>query len=712
MIALDLQLQQQQNGDQLNAFVVSPSGQEAFLADVPLQAIEWQQEWRRQFLAHHDPAGTAVSADAVRRYAAGLSRAMSDWLAQPTCLPLQQALQDHPGLPLRLRLEGSELARSLEHLPWELLTPDRPLWRVIRGQRRPDGNQPRRARRPRLLVVAGAGNGLQLGGELERLDALRRQGRLELRLLSGPGCSISALRQQLLDPNGWDALIFLGHSNADPSGGGQLQLGDGSWVAAAMVEAELQTAAGHGLALALFNSCSGLDLARSSVSAGVDWALCFREPVPGEAASRAFTAMLSALEAGNDLFEASRQARLALSAAGDCVGSDLLLSLVAATNARPFLLPLRKRKQLLLRLARSSRRQALVAGACVALGAIADLDPANPISAYLLDRRLYAQRLWRQTTKQPGPTAPALPVVVIDPHDAMALGAEPTPGRVSRDLLARLLKRIPPDQVPKVGLDFVLDEPQPFTAELAAVIQQQARPLLFAGFYGAQVQATAAGQSSMPLPLLRQAGLKARDLSVGTPARSDRLKGLPLQLWDPLDRDSFAAALSSATNPSMPSEAVIDWSIDWRPLLRRVDLADLAALRAPSLVIGSDGNLDRDGADLFTAPGSMDPALTAIWQGASREVPGVVIQAVLAQSISLRHWLTPVSQTFSTALAAGLGVLLAAGSPRWGRRVLWIALIIGIAIPLGWQLAVSLLCLLPLVLPLAALTATALLRHE
>jgi ABC-type dipeptide/oligopeptide/nickel transport system permease component len=108
----------------------------------------------------------------------------------------------------------------------------------------------------------------------------------------------------------------------------------------------------------------------------------------------------------------------------------------------------------------------------------------------------------------------------------------------------------------------------------------------------------------------------------------------------------------------------------------------------------------------------MDPALTAIWRGASREVPGVVIQAVLAQSISLRHWLTPVSQTFSTALAAGLGVLLAAGSPRWGRRVLWIALIIGIAIPLGWQLAVSLLCLLPLVLPLAALTATALLRRE
>ena len=46
----------------------------------------------------------------------------------------------------------------------------------------------------------------------------------------------------------------------------------------------------EGLALALFNSCSGLDLARSSVSAGIDWALCFREPVPCHAASRAFSA--------------------------------------------------------------------------------------------------------------------------------------------------------------------------------------------------------------------------------------------------------------------------------------------------------------------------------------------------------------------------------------------------------------------------------------
>lgn len=709
MDVIDLQLQQGQSGDPLSAFVVSPAGQDAFLVAPPLEALEWQKEWRRQFLAHHDPANPVVSADAVGSYAAGLGRALAAWLELPPCAPLRQALLQHPGLPLRLRLEGTaELA--LESLPWELLAPERPIWRLIAGQRDAPAPAPRRARRPRLLVVAG--DGLRLDAELDRLQALARQGRLELRLLGGTACTLAALRQHLIDPAGWDALIFLGHSDADPSGGGRLRLGDGSWVAAAAFQSDLHTAADHGLALALFNSCSGLDLARTSVASGIDWALCFREPVPCQAASRGFRALLTALEAGDDLFAATGKARRALSLDGEWVGTDLLLSLVAAPKARRFQLPLRKRKQLLLRLARSLRSQAIAAGALVALGAIADLDPANPISTYLLDRRLYVQRLWRSATQQPGPQSPALPVVVLDQRSADTLGATATPGRVSRDLLAKLLQRTPPAQVPKLGLDLVLDEPAPFTAELVQVIHAQARPLLVAGFFGARVQARAAGESSMPLPALQQAGLQARNLAVGTPAVQGALKWVPLQLWDPLDRSHFAAALSTAPGPFMPADAVIDWSIDWRPLLRRVDLAELPALQAPALLVGTNGSLDRDGDDLFAAPGAMDPELTRIWQGAEGKLPGVLIQAVLAQSLSLGHWLTPISQFLATAAAAALGVLLAAAQASWGRRLLLVAAIIGLALPLSWQLAVSQLWLLPLALPLAALATTALLRRD
>jgi hypothetical protein len=216
----------------------------------------------------------------------------------------------------------------------------------------------------------------------------------------------------------------------------------------------------------------------------------------------------------------------------------------------------------------------------------------------------------------------------------------------------------------------------------------------------------------MPLPVLQQAGLQARNLAVGTPALPGALKWVPLQLWEPLDQRNFAGALSSAPSRFMPADAVIDWSIDWRPLLRRVELKELSTLHAPALVVGTDGSLDRDGDDLFAAPGAMDPALTQIWQGAERKVPGVLIQAVLAQSMSLGHWLTPISQTFTTALAAGLGVLLAAAQAHTGRRLLLITAIIVVALPLSWQLAISQRWLLPLAMPLTAVIGTTLLRRD
>jgi ABC-type dipeptide/oligopeptide/nickel transport system permease component len=90
----------------------------------------------------------------------------------------------------------------------------------------------------------------------------------------------------------------------------------------------------------------------------------------------------------------------------------------------------------------------------------------------------------------------------------------------------------------------------------------------------------------------------------------------------------------------------------------------------------------------------------------------VVVQAVLAQSLTLRHWLTPASQAFSTALAAGLGVLVAAAQAPLRRRMALVAAIIVVAMPICWQLAVSQLWLLPLALPLAALITTAGLRRD
>jgi hypothetical protein len=708
---IDLQLQQPQCGGPITAFVVSPSGQESAVLSAPAEALEWQAEWRRQFLACHDPAAAAVRVDAVRDFGENLSRALRQWFEQSACGPLRQALLEYPQLPVRLRLEG-EGAAALERLPWEQLLPERSVWRLQPSRPGAAGTRVvQRARLPRLLLLVGDEGGLSLEEEVQRLEALQSRKRLELRVLRGERCTLSALRSALLERRGWDVLVFLGHSEADPHGGGRLHLGDGSWVSGAAFGRELQQAAQQGLALALFNSCSGLDLARSSVEAGIAWALCFREPVPCAAASLAFCGLLSALEQGKPLLDAVRRARGVLVEQDAAAGADLLLSLVGGPQAGEYRLPLRKRRQFLLRLRRSTWKQAMASAVLVALGVIADVNPANPISAYLLDRRLYVQRLWRGVTDQPGPDGDALPVLVLTQRSAAQMGAEATPGRVPRDLLARVLAATPVDQVPVVGLDVVLDEAAPFTEQLAAVLAQQRRELVFAGYFGEEVEARGEGLGSLPLPVLQQAGLQARDLATGTPWIAGALKWVPLQLWSPISRANFAGTLSLVEGAWMPADAVIDWSIDWRPLLRRVELAELPQLRAAALVVGTDGSLDRYGEDLFAAPGAMDPALTQIWQGARRKLPGVLVQAVLSQSLTLRHWLMPVSAAGATALAAGLGVVVAAAQAQRRRRVLLLAAIAVMVVPLSWQLAVSALCLVPLLLPLSALAVVALLRR-
>ena len=80
--------------------------------------------------------------------------------------------------------------------------------------------------------------------------------------------------------------------------------------------------------------------------------------------------------------------------------------------------------------------------------------------------------------------------------------------------------------------------------------------------------------------------------------------------------------------------------------------------------MGTNGYLGENPVDLFPAPATVQGALKRddkpIWGGNAGEVPGVLVQAVLIQSLNLGNWLTSISQTLCTAAAASLGVLLAA----------------------------------------------------
>ena len=706
---MDLLLKTTAEGDIIDVVITGTGGPSCFQVPWPTKLVRQHQAWRRRYLAHHDPAGADLGADVVERYGADLVRSLEEWLQSNDWRPFEQE-QRREQCSTSIRISFSGASTALEQLPWENMRGLGPIWRTARpitSSLRPN----RAPHRPRLLLWIGLEEGLQLDGELTLLKQLQTRQQIELRILRGAGGMLKDVREALKDSRGFDALMFLGHSQADKSGGGRLQLSDGSWLHADELQPVITSAASRGLELVLLNSCSGLDLALSIVRFGVSWVVCYREPVRCETASSSFRTLISALQSNQDLTDAVATVREHLRGSG-AAGSALLLSLVGSTDAQAYRLPLHRSRQWRLRWRQTPRQQWLAAGCAVVLGACMDLVPSNPVNHYLLDRRLAAQTMWRRMTSQPGPKGPALPVVVIDQHSDRLMGSKSVPNRVSRQTLATLLERTNPTQVPIVGIDVVLDEELPQTDRLADVIRRQQRRALFAGYFGADVEAQRVGNISKPLAELQKAGLKTFNLSTGLPTNTGQVHSTPLQLWGSIGPSHFAAQLSERVDPRLPADAVLDWSLQWNSLLKRVRPDQLPTLTAPALLIGTDGTTDPEALDLFHAPSAMDPKLSELWGGSHHKVPGVIVQAVLAQSINLGHWLQPMSTAFATALTAAAAIGLSGITQGRRERIVISSAIALAAIPLCLQLAVSTLWLVPLFIPLTSLMLIGLIRRD
>jgi hypothetical protein len=711
MNVIDLILQGSDTDDRLTAVLVSPVGAEVIQVGVPKDLGSLHQAWLRRFLAYHDPASAPVPEDVVKEYGARLCKAMRSWIAHSEWGPLRQLLTQLPAIPLRVRCIGTP--DLIERLPWEELALDRPIWRFEATQPNVAAHAPRRRDRcPRVLLLVGQEAELDLAGDLDLLERLAGQGRIELLMMRGDQSNLCSLRAALDHRQGWDVLVFLGHSARDPQGGGRLQFADGSWLGGHGFAQELHRVGEHSPALVLLNSCSGIDLARSCTAAGTPWVLCFREAVPNSAASLTFARLLEAMEGGMSFSSALQKVRTAPEESGPA-GCRLLLSGMCSAQSVELRLPLSRRRQFMLRLAGTQPRQVLAAAVFVAIGLVGGLVPTNLVSTYLLDRRLEVQRLWRERFDQSGPRRPALPVLLLNERRGYpSLGVPVTPGRVSRAALAQVLRRTPPHAVPMVGLDVVLDETAPHTDELASLIRQQRRRVV-AGWFGPEAGSVmGVGANSQPLPVLQKAGLEFRDLGVGTPSgNSGELKPLPLRLLWEVNENNFAAALSELPHSRIPADAILDWSLDWKHMIQVLSVADLPRLNTRALLVGTDGLIDDDQKDLFHAPMAFQ-GLPAQWGGSSDAIPGALVQVVLAQSLSMGHWLTPLPLPVVTALATGLGVVLSAAVSRARQRLLWMLAISLVSIPASLQLATAQLLLAPIALPITAMTTTCLMRRD
>ena len=714
METLDLHLKQQGNG-QVLAFLTGRGLNTTFSVSPNKRLNQCYDAWLRRFITNHDSKGSLVPEDVLQNYRDRLTNELDTWLGSHEWSELKIALSTNPGIPIRLWID-TELS-DLTRLPWESWTENRPLWRVHKnGSTR--AIQTQSNRKPRLLLIVGNEDGLDLSSEVRRLEKLKNEKRIELKILRGPACSSSVIRKELEDPKGWDALIFLGHSESDPNNGGRLHLGDNSWLSAKALEQQLKTAVSNGLRLILLNSCSGLDWSTRALEFGVSWAICFREVVPSDDAANSFHQIFVALEQGSDLVAAVDTTRRNLNQDGKGNTAFLLCTLSTST-AIPFKLPLRKRKQFLLRLKSSTKAQLITTATAVAIGAFNDVVPWNPINHGLLNQRLRLQRIYRDVTNQPGPTTEPLPVLLLEKRRAypqLGVVVQPENSRISREALLEVLKKTGPTKVPRIGIDAVLDEPSvepAITQQLAKLIAKQERKTIFAGFYGSKSDGIGAGPLSLPVKALTDAGVKAYDLAVNTdPGRKgSKLRQAPIQLKAEITSNHFSYQLAKTYKNWMPTDAVIDWSISWEDMIYRIYPNDLSNLKTKTLLIGTDGETHPYNLDLFDTPSSTQSLLQKLDLPID-SVPGVVVQAVLAQSIQMQHWLMPASSTMTAFFAGGLAVLAAATAQQPKAKISIIVISSSIFIVICFQWAASGKALVPICLPVTTFICTTLCRHE
>jgi hypothetical protein len=272
----------------------------------PEQLTTLYQGWRRAYIGYYrralrGRAGAvgqieAVQSDLHSQLVQAEAKLLSEfhkWLKHEALFDLRATLAEAHGSPASpAELFISCTAMELARLPWET-------WEV--GQRnrieivrspamiRSEALNRRQFRRgrTRVLAILGDDTGLNFQGDREALGQLSSL--LEVVYVGWqPGKDLTDLRQRICDaiaqPRGWDILFFAGHSNEAAAVDGQILIAPNTALSIRELAPFLRKAQQCGLQFALFNSCSGLDIANSLVDLGLSQVAIMREPIHNQVA--------------------------------------------------------------------------------------------------------------------------------------------------------------------------------------------------------------------------------------------------------------------------------------------------------------------------------------------------------------------------------------------------------------------------------------------
>jgi hypothetical protein len=282
-----------------------------------------------------DPTGaTNIAAPDLDRQGQHLARLLNQWLSSPTFRPIDQQLRTHlhPRDAIQVIVQTAD--PWLRRVPWHLwdFFAAYPAAEPALGALQYQGAKPVHRSRQylRILAVLGHSHGIDVAHDQALLDQLSAA---EVVFLVEP--SRAELDHWLWQGSGWDILFFAGHSATADHTQGYLAINPQRHVSLTELHHALDHAIGHGLTLAIFNSCDGLGLAQGLMDLNIPQLVVMREPVPDPVAQAFLKDWLQRLAEGIPLAQALRQARQRLQGLEDDFPGASWLPVLVQNPATP-----------------------------------------------------------------------------------------------------------------------------------------------------------------------------------------------------------------------------------------------------------------------------------------------------------------------------------------------------------------------------------------
>jgi hypothetical protein len=315
-------------------------------------------------------------------------------------------------------------------------------------------------RRPRILAILGDETGLDFQAERNALQLLFRVADVQL-IGWQPGQTPTQVVEQITNAiadGSWDVLFFAGHSNESEMTGGEISVAPKVSVSISQIAQKLTAACERGLQVAIFNSCSGLNIANTLIDLGLSQVIVMREPVHNRVATEYMVKFLQGLAKHLNVYESMLEASRYLRTEKNFAypSSYLVPSLFCHPGATLFRIPASKRWQEYLRQILPSPVEAIIIVSTLTLGIL------TPVQKLLLDGRLYIQAAYRDVTKQiPSQATPPVALVEIDTESISKSELEDSELRpINRTYIAKLMEHTRKLNASIIALDFVIDTPQ------------------------------------------------------------------------------------------------------------------------------------------------------------------------------------------------------------------------------------------------------------